>query len=119
MSGAVLETWVVTEIYKSYINSGKRPPLFFYRDSNKREIDLIIQQGNTVHPVEIKKSASPLNAARHFSALSPIAADPDESDAFAGTAHLKTEVGAGAVICLAPDVLPIDKKNWLVPAWLI
>ena len=38
MDGAFFETWVVSEIYKSYINNGKRPPLYFYRDSNKRSI---------------------------------------------------------------------------------
>lgn len=119
MSGEFFETWVVTEIYKSYINAGKRPPLFFYRDSNQKEIDLIIQQGTTVFPIEIKKSASPSNAIRHFSVLKPITKEPDEIERSAGTAHLKTDIGLGAVICLSPDVLPLNKSNWLVPAWLI
>lgn len=48
MSGAFFETWVVSEIYKSYLNAGKRPPLYFYRDSNKKKIDLIIYQNGTV-----------------------------------------------------------------------
>ena len=119
MSGAFFETWVVTEIYKSYINAGKRPPLYFYRDSNKKEIDLIIQQGSTLYPVEIKKSASPVNAVRNFSVLRPITREPDNEDRFDGTEHLKTDIGTGAVVCLASDVMPIDKNNWLVPAWLI
>lgn len=119
MSGEFFETWVVTEVYKSYINAGKRPPLYFYRDSNKKEIDLIIQQGGTVYPIEIKKSASPSNAARNFSVLKPIAREPDDSNRSAGAAHLKTNIGTGAVICLASDVLPLDKNNWLVPAWMI
>ena len=119
MSGALFETWVVTEVYKSYINCGKRPPLYFYRDSNRKEIDLIILQGSTVHPVEIKKSSSPANATRHFTVLKPITREPDEAERFAGVSHLKTEVGTGAVICLASDVLPLGKDNWLVPAWLI
>jgi hypothetical protein len=51
--------------------------------------------------------------------LKPITKDPDEEDIFTGTAHLKTEIGTGAVICLASNVLPIDKNNWLIPAWLI
>ena len=43
MDGAFFETWVVSEIYKSYLSQGKsQPPLYFYRDSNKKEIDLII-----------------------------------------------------------------------------
>lgn len=117
MSGAFFETWVVSEVYKSYLNAGKRPPLYFYRDSNKKEIDLIIWQNGVVYPIEIKKSAAPQNATKHFSVLKPIEREP-ETDAF-GAAHLKTAIGTGAVVCLASDLLPIDRKNWYVPAWCI
>jgi len=119
MSGEFFETWVVSEIIKNYLNNGKRPPLYFYRDSNKKEIDLIIHQNNTVYPIEIKKSTAPKNAIRHFSVLKPIEEEPSEEDRFSGAAHLKTKIGTGAVICLAPDVTPIDSRNWYIPAWLI
>ena len=119
MDGAFFETWVVSEIYKSYLNDGERPPLYFYRDQNKKEIDLIIHQNNTVSPIEIKKGAAPKNAVKNFSVLKPITEEPSEEDLFSGMAHIKTEIGTGAVICLASNVLPIDKKNWYVPAWLI
>lgn len=118
MSGTFFETWVVSEIYKSFLNEGKRPPLFYYRDSNKKEIDLIIYQNNTLYPIEIKKSAAPKDATRHFNALDVLAQSPSDAN-FDGVAALKTEVGYGAVVCLAVDLLPIDKKNWYVPAWLI
>ena len=56
MDGAFFKTWVVSEIYKRYLNQGKsQPPLYFYRDSNKKEIDLIIYQDGVVSPIEIKK----------------------------------------------------------------
>ena len=119
MSGEFFETWVVSEIIKSYLNSGKRPPLYFYRDGSRREIDMIIHQNNTVNPVEIKKSASPKGAVKNFSVLNPIEEEPSDEDRFSGAAHLKTIIGTGAVICLTQDVLPIDRKNWLIPAWLI
>lgn len=119
MCGAFFETWVVAEIYKSYINNGKRPPLYFYRDSNRKEIDVIIHQNNTIHPIEIKKSAAPKDAIKNFSVLKPIENEPSEGELFSGTAHLKTNIGTGAVICLSSDVLPINHKNWYVPAWLI
>ena len=119
MTGQFFETWVVSEIYKSFINNGKRPPLYFYRDSNKKEIDLIIYKDGTVNPVEIKKSASPQGSTRNFSVLKPIEKEPDEEDIFSGAAHLKTTIGTGAVICMSQDVMPIDKKNWYIPAWLI
>ena len=119
MDGAFFETWVVSEIYKSYVNNGKRPPLYFYRDSNKKEIDIIISMDGTAYPIEIKKGTAPKDAVKNFSALRPIEKEPDADDAFAGAAHLKTKIGTGAVICMAEDVLPIDKKNWYVPAWII
>lgn len=119
MSGAFFETWIVSEIYKSYLNAGKRPPLYFYRDSNKREIDLIICQNGTVYPIEIKKGAAPKNATRNFSVLSPI----EEADACREDprepAGPKTKIGTGAVVCLCSDLLPVDRKNWYVPAWAI
>ncbi|NLN83879.1 MAG: ATP-binding protein [Firmicutes bacterium] len=113
MAGAFFETWVVGEIYKSFLNVGKRPPLYFYRDSNQKEIDLIIYQDGVVHPIEIKKGTTPQNAAKNFSVLAPIESTNDEPGSFT------VKIGNGAVICLASDLVPIDKKNWLVPAWLI
>lgn len=119
MSGEFFETWVVSEIYKSYLNVGQKPPLYFYRDSNKKEIDVIIYQDGTVTPVEIKKSSAPKNAVKNFSVLAPIEREPSEEDVFSGAAHLKVNIGTGAVVCMPADLIPIDKKNWYVPAWLI
>lgn len=119
MGGEFFETWVVSEIYKSYLNAGQRPPLYFYRDSNKKEIDVIIYQDGTVTPIEIKKSSAPKNAVKNFSVLDPIEQDPSEDDVFSGSAHLKVKVGTGAVVCMPVDLIPVDKKNWYVPAWLI
>ena len=119
MDGVFFETWVVSEIYKSYINNGKRPPLYFYRDSNKKEIDIIISRDGIINPIEIKKGTAPKDAVRNFSVLNPIEREPDEEDIFSGTAHLKTTIGAGAVICMPSDIIPIDRKNWYIPAWII
>lgn len=119
MSGEFFETWVISEIYKSYINNGKRPPLYFYRDSNKKEIDVILHLNNTIYPIEIKKSAAPKGAIKNFSVLKPIEDEPSDEDRISGAAHIKTVIGTGAVICLSSDILPIDNKNWYIPAWLI
>lgn len=118
MSGPFFETWVVSELYKSYLNAGKRPPLYFYRDSNKKEIDVILCQNGTVTPMEIKKAAMPKDAVKNFSVLAPLEKEPGE-DGFLGASHLKTQIGTGAVVCLSSDILPIDRKNWYVPAWII
>lgn len=108
MSGEFFETWVVMEVYKSYLNAGIRPPLYFYRDSNRKEIDLIIYQNGTVHPLEIRKGSAPKDAIKNFSVLNPIQ-----------EAEIKTEIGVGGVICLASDVVPINAKNNYIPAWII
>lgn len=108
MSGQFFETWVVMEVYKSFLNAGIRPPLYFYRDSNRKEIDLIIYQNGMVHPLEIKKGANPKDAIKNFSVLAPIQ-----------EAEIKTEIGNGGVICLASDVIPINAKNNYIPSWII
>jgi uncharacterized protein len=54
MRGAIFETWVVSELYKSYYHTGKRPDMYYYRDSNANEIDLILDHGDQVIPIEIK-----------------------------------------------------------------
>ncbi len=116
MSGAFFESWVFSEIYKSYLNSGKEAPLYYYRDKEKREIDLLIYENGTLCPIEIKKAASPgTEAIRHFKALHPVTGigSPDTPE------YYKTEIGNGAVICMANELLPADQKNWFVPVWLI
>lgn len=102
MAGAIFETYVVSEIIKSYTNAGKDPHryLCYYRDSSQREIDLLILDNNMIYPVEIKKSANPgEKAVRHFSLLE----------------NAKLNVGTGAVICLTDDVMPLNQNTLLVP----
>lgn len=103
MNGAILETWVVAEILKSYWHNGLRAPLYFYRDKDRKEIDLLIQRDQTLYPIEIKKTAQPSReAVRHFSVLANL-----------GPSGLK--VGPGALICLADTRLPLTKEVTVVP----
>lgn len=116
MAGAFFETYVFSEIYKSYLNAGKEPPIYYYRDNTQKEIDLLLYQNNTVYPIEVKKAASPGKAAiKNFSVLAPL----EKNDAFPGIASLKVNVGMGSVICMNENLLPLDDKNWYVPVWLI
>lgn len=104
MSGAMLETWVVGEILKGYLHNGLRPPLYYYRDKDKKEIDLLIVRDGVVHPLEIKKSASPHPSdARHFRALAARGAS----------------VGHGAVICLVPEPMPLTRDVTAIPAGML
>ncbi len=56
MSGALFETYVISEIIKGYQNQGKNPPILYYRDKDKREIDLILEQDGQYFPIEIKRA---------------------------------------------------------------
>lgn len=58
-SGQFFETFVVGEIVKSFHNQGQEPPIYFYRDTNQKEIDLLIEHRQMLYPVEIKATANP------------------------------------------------------------
>jgi predicted AAA+ superfamily ATPase len=68
ISGQVLETFVVSEIIKSFKNNGYLDmPIYFYRDKDMKEIDLIIKNNDNLYPIEIKKTASPnLSMTKNF-----------------------------------------------------
>lgn len=105
MAGAIFETWCFTEILKSYLHNGRsRVPFYYYRDKDKREIDLLIEQNGILYPVEFKKSASArLDDARHFKILE----------------QLKKPVGMGAVICLYPELVQLRQDCRVIPAPLL
>jgi predicted AAA+ superfamily ATPase len=91
-------------------------PLYYYRDSNGKEIDPIIQKDGVLYPIEIKKSANPVGAAKHFNVLAAIATGGASDEAPSG---LRMKIGPGNVICLASKPRPIPGGHWTVPAWLI
>ena len=72
MSGAFFETYVISEIVKSYYNAGINPKeyLYYYRDIDKKEIDLLIEENGNIYPVEIKKNSSPNKPTKNFNVLS-------------------------------------------------
>ena len=101
-SGAIFETYVITEIIKSFSNNGidPRKHLFYYRDSNGKEIDLLILYNNTVYPIEIKKGMNPKNSSiKNFNVLEKFGMN----------------IGNGGIICLTNEIFPINDKNYLIP----
>lgn len=100
--GHIFESFVFSEILKSYYNDGiSKPPLFYYRDKDKNEIDLIISEGDTLYPIEIKTTSDPkrsmINAFACLSLLPNI------------------RIGEGAVICMAKEPLPLTDKVTIWP----
>ncbi len=105
-NGAVFETFIVMEIVKSFANANKDPRLYmyYYRDTNGKEIDLVININNTLYPIEIKKSGNPgRDAVKNFDVL----------------AKTKQEQGEGGVICMAEKVVPINEKYHFIPVQCI
>ena len=112
MSGQFFESYVFAEICKSWLNAGREPPLFYYRDKDQREIDLLLLHNGRLMPVEIKKAATPgRRALKHFSVLAPL----EGQDAGAAT----PKIGPGALVCMAERSLPLDARNSVVPVWMI
>lgn len=104
MNGALLENYAVSEIQKSYQNAGKEAYLYYYRDKDAKEIDLIMEGDGKLHPIEIKKTATPeRKMIRNFSVL-------EKSPLLQGT---------GAVLCLAEHLGAFDSDNLIVPISLI
>lgn len=70
MSGAFVENLVVSELYKGYLNEGVEPPLYYYRDRDAKEIDVVVEEDGELHPIEVKKTAAPNRMmTKSFSAL--------------------------------------------------
>lgn len=104
MNGALLENFTVSEIMKSYQNAGLEPYLYFYRDRDAKEIDVIMEGDGKLCPLEIKKTATP---------------DKRIIRAFGVIDKSPLQVGTGAVLCMAEQFGAFDRDNLIVPIWMI
>ena len=98
-SGAFFETYVVGEILKSFYNWGKEPPLYYYRDVDRKEVDLLMVKEGKLYPMEIKKAKNPSSPDRNFSVLK----------------NLGLEVMPGLILSMADEFFPINREEWLCP----
>ena len=104
MSGALLENYTVSEIMKSYQNAGLEPYLYFYRDRDAKEIDVILEGDGRLCPLEIKKTATP---------------DKRLTRVFGVIEKGPLQLGTGAVLCMADKFSAFDSNNLIVPIWMI
>lgn len=104
MNGAALENYVVSEIFKTYNNSAKTPFIYYYRDKDMKEIDLILEADGKLSPIEIKKTASPASQLTHV---------------FKTLDRANIERGNGAVLCMKEELMAFDSKNYIIPIRLI
>ena len=99
-SGAILETYAVSEILKSYWHNGESPAIYFYRDKDKCEVDIILEENGKLYPLEVKQRSNPgVNDLKNFSVLS----------------RFNKEVAPGGVLCLAQSFLPLGEKDYVIP----
>jgi len=103
-SGAMLETYVFTEILKSYWHNGDSPNIFFYRDTDQKEVDFLIERNMTLYPIEVKKTANP---------------DTGDYKAFKTLSVFNKPVGTGVVICLYGEIISLSKDVISIPVWEI
>ncbi len=104
INGAILENFVVAELLKTYHNDAKECLLWYYRDSNSNEIDMVIESDGTLHPLEIKRSVNPGTELIHAFHLLDKASVPR---------------GSGAILCMRPKLSAINSENFIVPIWMI
>lgn len=103
-SGHYFENHVVIELLKYYAYAKARAILSYYRDSNAKEIDVFVEEGGLIHPLEIKKSANP---------------DRREIKKFSVLDKASIQRGWGGILCLCEQVVPIDSMSCLIPSNLI
>ncbi|MDR0303021.1 MAG: ATP-binding protein [Treponema sp.] len=104
MAGAILETYAIGEILKSYFHNGKEPYMWLYRDKHQNEVDIVIEEAGTLYPIEIKKTANP---------------GIGDYTGFKELVKLKKKVGLGAVLCLKPERITLSRAVVSVPIWEI
>ena len=102
MAGAFFESFVVSEIIKSYYNAGiSDPPIYFYRDKDMNEIDLLIENNGTLHPIEIKKHADPQKSdAKAFRLIDSIP---------------NVKKGQGGIVCLYDNLVTLTEDVKVIP----
>lgn len=104
MNGIVLENYVVSEIAKTYLNCGKEPFMYYYRDKDAKEIDIVLEHDGVLNPIEIKKTANPgTELTRVFALLDRASVPRDEV----------------AIVCMKPQLGAVDRDNYTVPIWMI
>ncbi|GHU43793.1 ATPase [Clostridia bacterium] len=104
INGAILENYVVSEIIKTYTNNGLEYYTHYYRDIDSKEVDMILESNGELHPLEIKKTASPR---------------AELTNAFKVLDKASIPRGTGAIICTKKELSAMDKSTMIVPIWTI
>jgi len=100
MAGALFENYVVSEVAKTYFHRGKEAPLYFWRTKEGLEVDLLIEEGGKIFPIEIKLTMRP------------------RKEMLRGIYALRKrcpQLGSGAIVCLVEEVFPLERGLYAIP----
>ena len=105
MNGAFFETFVVSEIIKSFYNFNIdiKNNLFYYRDIDQKEVDLLYVENNTIYPIEIKKGENPSKPNKNFNVL----------------LKYGMEIKQGLIIDTCDKIRPINEMVYTYPVYLL
>jgi hypothetical protein len=104
INGAILENYVVSEIRKTYQNEADECLLWYYRDKDSNEIDMVLESDGMVFPMEIKRSVNP---------------GSELASAFKILDKGAVPRGKGAILCMRPELSAVDSDNYIVPIWMV
>ena len=104
INGAILENYVVSELLKTYHNDAKECLLWYYRDKEMHEIDMVLESDGLLHPLEVKRSVNPGN---------------ELIGAFDILNKGSVPKGTGALLCMRPALSAVNRDNYIVPIWMI
>ncbi|MCL2810937.1 MAG: ATP-binding protein [Clostridia bacterium] len=104
MNGAILENYCVSEVAKSYYHCGLEPYIYYYRDKDTKEIDLLMEGDGKLYPMEIKRTAMPV---------------PQMTRVFKVIDKSPLGRGVGAVLCMSDRLSAFDSQNLIVPIWMV
>lgn len=104
MNGAILENYVVAELLKTYHNNAKECLLWYYRDKEMHEIDMMIESDGMLHPLEVKRSVNPGNGL---------------IGAFDILNRGSVPKGKGALLCMRSTLSAVNSDNYIIPIWMI
>ena len=102
MAGQIFETYVVSEILKSYYNAGKKPNMFYFRNTDAQEVDLIFYENGKIYPIEIKATnKADVRITKGFKVLS--------------TYFPNVEMASGGIICTEEELIPLGNDKYIIP----
>ena len=100
MNGAFFETFVVSEILKSYLHNGQTPLMYVYRDTTQKEVDLLIEKNGKLNPIEKKLTANPNKSmVKNFNVIE--------------------NAGMGAIICMKEKEMLLTDDVKVIPVFNI